>query len=80
MLSHIENFHKLSELELVKEVNQQLDRAKEKIFEDGVEHGFKVCVARMLESGTEPEFVAKVANLNLDYVLGVIFEKEEKHK
>ena len=33
MLSHIENFQNLSELEFVREVNEQLDRAKEKIHE-----------------------------------------------
>ena len=71
MLSHIENFNNLSELELVREVNKQLDRAKEKIHEEGAEHGFRVCISRMLASGTHPEFISKIVDVDLGFVLEV---------
>ncbi len=71
MLSHIENFQKLSELELVREVNAQLDRAKEKMRGEGAEHGFSVCVGRMLSSGAHPEFIAKIVDVDLEFVLEV---------
>ena len=43
----------------------------ERIHEQGAEHGFRVCVSRMLTSGTRPEFIAKIIDVDLNFVLDV---------
>ena len=59
----------LTKKQLIDEVEARVRNAREEFFDSGWECGFRDCVIRMLDSGTNPRFIAKIVRVDLQYVL-----------
>lgn len=66
----------LTKKQLIDEVETRVKRARDEFFESGWECGFRDCIIRMLDSGTNPRFIAKIARVDLQYILKLINPSE----
>ena len=67
----------LTKKELLEEVEQRVHNARQEFYEFGLETGFKDCIIRVLDSGTHPQFISKITNVELKRILELADAKKE---
>ena len=62
----------LTKKQLIDEVESRVHKAREEFYDQGWQCGFRDCVIRMLDSGTDPRFIAKIIRVDLQHVMSFV--------